>query len=1027
MPVWHLTCPSRKGPHYNKGTVSRLLDPGEIPRARTRSAMNSGASPLDPAQASAKYRLRLLGRLALEDGPGLSEGAVARRRSLALLAVLASAGDQGVPRDKVLLYLWPESDTRRARNSLHQTLYAIRRQLGQDAVLAGIPNLQLNPAYFSCDLWEFESALRRDAVDEAIARYGGPFLDGFTLPDLPEFEQWMEEERSRLARRLAHALEASAAKASREGWHRLAVERWEALARLDPLSARPALGLMRAYVAAGNRAGALEFARDYEDRVRRELGAAADESIVALADQLRAQTTPVQTPRVEQPPPEPAPSASVPAAPTVVAPESPPVVESTPPPARRRRGFPTRVWKLAVLVLVLIDVVAVGAMLWKRRGPPRQPATPGLVAVFPFTVEGESEIQYLGTGLVDLLSTNLEGAGELRSVDPEALLGRLAHRTAPVRTPEEAEDVAARFGAGSYLLGTVLESGGRLRLRAALYDRQQGSEPVARAAVEGQASELFALVDRLTALLVAQGKRGPEERLARVAATTTESLDALKSYLAGERELRAGRYMPALEAFQTAVQLDTAFSLAWYRQSLAAEWLGRDSLAQRAAEAAARFDRRLSEHDRRLVRALVARRAFDLTQAEALYREVVDNYPDDVEAWLQLGQLLFQGNPLRGRSATESRAAFERVLALDPDNEEALVHLARIAAIEGRRGTTDSLVRRLLALSPDTEVLETRAFRAFALGDRDASKRVTRELLDHPPSVPPLTALQVATSLNDLDGAQRFAELLRDPRYSDDVRGMAYRLLARLAVARGQWAVARAQLDSAERFDSTSALELRSLLAALPFVQLPAAELQAVRAEVQAWTAGVERPGEVSHSAAHVGLHPYIRLYRLGLLDARMGDMASALREAQSLERAADSSKALKAGALRAFARSIRSHMAGEEGRPAEALAELDRADWQMVESLFEAEALDRFYRAELLTALGRDAEAANWYRTIAERATYELVYVAAARWRLGQSYERAGDPIRAREAFRGAASLWRSVDAPFQAVAADASRRAGK
>jgi tetratricopeptide (TPR) repeat protein len=155
--------------------------------------------------------------------------------------------------------------------------------------------------------------------------------------------------------------------------------------------------------------------------------------------------------------------------------------------------------------------------------------------------------------------------------------------------------------------------------------------------------------------------------------------------------------------------------------------------------------------------------------------------------------------------------------------------------------------------------------------------------------------------------------------------------------------------------------------------------------------------------------------------------MASALREAQSLERSADSSKGVKAGALRAFARSIRSHVAGEEGRPGDALAELDRADWQMVESLFEAEGLDRFYRAELLTALGRDAEAANWYRTIAERATYEVVYVAASRWRLGQGYERAGDRARAKDAFRGATALWRNVDAPFQAAAADARHQAGR
>jgi DNA-binding SARP family transcriptional activator len=988
--------------------------------------MNSGASPLDPAQASAKYRLRLLGQLALEDGPGLSEGAAARRRSLALLALLAVAGDRGVPRDKILLYLWPESDTRRARNSLHQTLYAIRRQLGQDAVLAGIPNLQLNPAYFTCDLWEFEAALAREAVDEAISRYSGPFLDGFALPDLPEFEQWEEEERARLARRLADALESSAAKASREGWHRLAVERWEALARLDPLSARPALGLMQAYIAAGNRAGALEFVRDYEDRVRQELGTAPDDAILALAEQLRNRpTTPVQSPRVE-PPPAASAAGTEPRPPAVGAPEQRPVVEG-PRPARWTLDFPTRVWKIAVLVLILIDVVAVVTWMWKRQGPPRQAATPGLVAVFPFTVEGSSGIQYLGPGLVDLLSTNLEGAGELRSVDPEALLGRLARRASPVRTPEEAEDVAARFAAGLYLLGNVVESGGQLHLRAALYARDQGAEPVARAAVEGNASELFTLVDRLTTELLAQGTHRPQERLARVAASTTESLDALKSYLTGERELRAGRYLPAFEAFQAAVERDTAFSLAYYRQSLAAEWLGQDSAAQRAAEAAARFADRLSEHDRRLVRALVARRAADLTQAEALYREVVDNYPDDVEAWLQLGQLLFQANPLRGRSATESRAAFERVLALDPENEEALVHLARIASIEGRRGAVDTLVRRLLALGPDAEVLETRAFRAFALGDRDARKRVTRELLRNPPELSSITALQVATYPNDLDGAERFARLLLEPRYSDDVRGMAYRLLARVAVARGQWSAAQVQLDSAKRFDATSALELRSLLAVLPFIQLPEAELRMIRSEVERWDARVERPGEPSHSAAHIGLHPYIRLFRLGLLDTRLGDTAPALAEAQRLDRAADSSVGLKANALRAFARSIRAHVAGEDGRPRDALAELDRADWQMVESVFEAEALDRYYRAELLTALGRDAEAANWYRTIAERATYELVYLAPAKWRLGQSYERAGDRARAREAFRAAAGLWQKADAPFQAVAADAIRRAGK
>jgi DNA-binding SARP family transcriptional activator/TolB-like protein len=451
-------------------------------------------STLDSSQATVEYRLRVLGRLALEDGLGVPEGAASRPRSLALLAILAAAGEAGVPRDKLLLYLWPESNTRRARNSLHQTLYAIRRHLGEEAVQVGTLNLQLNPACFTSDLWEFLAALDRGSVEEAIALYDGPFLEGFALPELPEFDHWLEEQRARIALRYADALEASAAQASQLGHHRLAVERWQALARLDPLSSRPALGLMRAYAAAGNRASALEHARDYEARIQRELGTVPDPAITVLAEQLRSVRDSGQT------------AATVP---QMVIPSSLPgaeqLAEVEPAPApHRRRAIPLRVWKLAVLVMTLVDIAAVGTLWWTRRGPPDPPTTSDLVAVFPFTVEGSPEVQYLGTGLVDLLSSKLEGAGEIRSVDPHALLGWLARRDAPVRTPAEARKAAARFGAGRYLLGSVVESGDRLHLRVAMYDRERGEEPVALAAVQGEASDLFSLVDQLTTQLLAQ-------------------------------------------------------------------------------------------------------------------------------------------------------------------------------------------------------------------------------------------------------------------------------------------------------------------------------------------------------------------------------------------------------------------------------------------------------------------------------------------------------------------------------------------
>jgi DNA-binding SARP family transcriptional activator/TolB-like protein len=945
------------------------------------------------------YRLRLLGRLALEGGAELTERAATRPRSLALLAILAGGGDAGVPRDKLLLFLWPESNTQRARNSLHQALHTIRRHLGEEAILADALMVGLNPAVFRTDLWDYLAALERGHIEQAIKLYDGAFLEGFALPELPEFTRWIEEERTRLAQLYADTLEAAAARASREGRHREATDRWQELARLDPLSARPALGLMRAYADAGNHAGALAHARDYEARVRRDLGTAPDRAVSSLAEELRRANEASETAlRL--------------------------AVETEP--TARRPPMSVRVWKAAVIVLVLIDLVALSTLWWTRRHPAKRPADPDLVAVFPFTVEGGPESQYLASGMVDLLTSNLEGAGGIRGVDPQVLIESVAKRESPLRTPAQAREAAARLGAGRAVLGSVVESGGRLHMRAAVFDHDGGDRPTALATVEGKSADLFDLVDRLTAGLLAEGQPDARNRLARVAATTTDSLDALKQYLTGERELRAGRYVTAQEAFRAATELDPAFALAYYRLSIASEWAGQDSLARLAADSAAHFAGRLSEHDRLLVKALAARREGAWADAEGLYRRAVDDHPDDVEAHLQLGQLLFQTNPLRGRSAAESRPAFERVLTLDPENEEALVHLARIASIDGRREAMDTLMRRLLALGTADEVLETRAFRAFALGDREAWKRVTRELMDNPPDVPAVTALQVATYLDDVDGAERFAHLLTGSRYSDDVRGMAHRLLARVAVARGGWRAARAQLDSAGRFDPVAELELRSLLAVLPFLQVPRAERLEIRRRVEAWPARLETPEESPHSSGHTGLHPAVRLYRLGLLDASLGDTAAALRFADSLQGASDSAEGLQADALRTFARSIRARVAGRGGRPAEALEQLALSRWDVVESLFEAEALDRYYRAELLFALGRQAEALEWYRTIAERATYELVYVAPARWRQGWLYSQLGDRARAADAYRAVARLWGDADQPLRQTAAEAARRAG-
>src|SRR3954468_13245803 len=92
-------------------------------------------------------RLRTFGGLSIErstedgGGPATSTATAARRR-LAFLAVLAASGPRGVPRDRLLALFWPESDSDRARHSLDQTLYALKRDLAAESLVLGREELR---------------------------------------------------------------------------------------------------------------------------------------------------------------------------------------------------------------------------------------------------------------------------------------------------------------------------------------------------------------------------------------------------------------------------------------------------------------------------------------------------------------------------------------------------------------------------------------------------------------------------------------------------------------------------------------------------------------------------------------------------------------------------------------------------------------------------------------------------------------------------------------------------------------------
>lgn len=241
-------------------------------------------------------RLRTLGGLAIErDGSPVS-GAGAQRRPLALLALLAAAGDRGLTRAKAVGLLWPDSDEEKARRVLAQTLYSIRRDVGGD-IVAGTTELRLDSGSIDCDLRAFTCAIERSDWHTAASVYAGPFLDGFHLPGAPEFDRWADETRRALAHRYIEALERLADDAARSGCAADEVSCCRRLAAADPLSARHAVRLMDALARAGDRSGALQHARVHEALLRAELDVEPDPEVVKLAARLRAESCAVPSPR----------------------------------------------------------------------------------------------------------------------------------------------------------------------------------------------------------------------------------------------------------------------------------------------------------------------------------------------------------------------------------------------------------------------------------------------------------------------------------------------------------------------------------------------------------------------------------------------------------------------------------------------------------------------------------------------------------------------------------------------------------
>ena len=338
----------------------------------------------------------------------------------------------------------------------------------------------------------------------------------------------------------------------------------------------------------------------------------------------------------------------------------------------------------AYLVIFAVLLAGVSAVWWLRPRSAAGSVAAGaeVIAVLPFSAPGSDG---LGEGMVDLLSRNLDEVEGVRLIDPRMVLHRWDARAerGPVTRPVEIE-IGREVEAGSILTGSIVTLGESVEIEADLI-ALDGTR-LASANVRGTTDDLFGLVDRLSIDLLNEIWRAtsevPDVGLRDV---TTESVDAMRAFLDGERHYRASAWPQALNSYRQAVAADTGFALAYYRITRTLGWLSGDRTAERVryADLALRFSERLPTRMRGLAVSEQLWLSGDTEASMDSLEAIVERYPDDPEAWHRLADNQYHeefeyAGPL-APPVDVQLATFERVLELDPTFLPAIIHPIEVA------------------------------------------------------------------------------------------------------------------------------------------------------------------------------------------------------------------------------------------------------------------------------------------------------------------------------------------------------------
>lgn len=210
-----------------------------------------------------------------------------------LLSFLLMNSSREVSRDKLLSYLWPDSNEEAAKSNLRFNLWNLRKIIpldrkGEELVLSGKDSCRINENYeFYCDRLELDRfrSCSEYTVEELVRLkdlFQGDFLEGLYLRNCNEFNELVLFERVACQNRQVEILKSLLEVYEEEGRFEEGLQILMEMEAIEPYNERFAWKIMNLYAREGNRAAALRYYKKFENSLRRHLNISPNDELKTL-------------------------------------------------------------------------------------------------------------------------------------------------------------------------------------------------------------------------------------------------------------------------------------------------------------------------------------------------------------------------------------------------------------------------------------------------------------------------------------------------------------------------------------------------------------------------------------------------------------------------------------------------------------------------------------------------------------------------------------------------------------------------